>query len=482
MKRMKSVVWFNLIIALLTGGLLLFSGCEKNSTEPPEPGLELSKAATEGLVSGWQTLHSVSSVNKMDRVVSDGVPVNEEEAGGIYSKSQLRAEVAKLQKEMGAVLAKQSFGKITGDSLIWFVDWTDPVTGASVRKALYYNDSTGHARYYEAVYRFPGQVRLQYDSTEFRVDLNFTLNNSTDDRFLSLHKFTQFKAGFQVDHIEASAVATDYGPGNEVTGAILNNAVWYGAQSQLDKLTQVFELHPDESGHIEERLDYRDGTFLQRMVNFYADYTGEFSETWRNGTTVTGTFDRLEDDNHAAFTQIVNFPAGHNPQRLEQSAEVTLNPTDSSSSAIFKEKIHFAGGLLDTTRLDVQEFWENGLKKTHLESWRSSGAHADLLISHYEDYQEIAGNFTTPEGYFILVNATNYNDGSGELWLKIYESETAYNNGEPPIATIYIHYNADGSGAGEMTEQNQKYHVSVAPGGQMTVSDQEGHSQEVSGF
>ncbi|NIW80960.1 MAG: hypothetical protein GWN16_16505, partial [Calditrichae bacterium] len=98
----------------------------------------------------------------------------------------------------------------------------------SVRKALYYDSQTGNARYYEAIYQFPNQIQLEYDSTEIRADLNFTLEDTTDDKLLSVYQLTNFKPGFYVEKKEGQADVTDYGPNNEVTGATLHNEVFYG--------------------------------------------------------------------------------------------------------------------------------------------------------------------------------------------------------------------------------------------------------------
>lgn len=474
-KKLSVVVLFVLALWL--------AGCEKNTTSPPDQELELTPAANQGLVGAWTTTHSLQSATEVTGIVKENFFNGKEDVEGISSPQQLISEYRKMKTGMSVALSGNSFGRgMLGDSLLWFIDWTDSITGFSVRKALYYNSGTGYARYYEAIYRFPPQLQLEYDSTEIRVDLNFTLHNPADDRLLSLFKYSRFKSDFSVDSTQSVAQVTDYGPNNEVTGAVLDNQVWYGQQSQLELLTQNMELNPDESGHISQRLDYRDGTFMQRTVNFYADYTGDFSEVWRDGTTVNGTFDRLEDDNHAAFTKTVNFPTGHDPVKIHQAAEVTLNPADSSTALMLNEKIYFANGGLDTSQFNFEEFYEAGLKKTHLEGWNSDGSHADLLVTHYPEYKEVDGTYTAPDGYFMLIQAIFYNDGSGELTLKVYENEQAYQNGEPPVAIITIHFNPDGSGSGELAQGEDRYRVQVNPGGKMTVTDQKGRSSSVNGY
>jgi hypothetical protein len=250
----------------------------------------------------------------------------------------------------------------------------------------------------------------------------------------------------------------------------------------LRELRQDLAINPDESGSISERLDYRDNTFLQRTINFYADYTGDYSETWRDGTQVSGTFDRLEDDNHASFTRLVDFPDGFFVNTIDQLADVTLNPVDSTVSLLLNEKILFRSGLLDTTELVIDEYFDNDVKNTHLQATRSDGSVADLLVTDYPGYQEIDGSYIGPDGYYSLIHAFLYSDGSGELWLTVYDSLQAYQNGEPPIARIHIHFNPDGSGEGELAEDDVSFNVNVNPNGEMLVQDNEGRTTTINGY
>ena len=47
------------------------------------------------------------------------------------------------------------------------------------------------------------------DSTEVRADLNFTLEDDTDDRFLALYKFTEFKEGLSAREFGEAARAAE---------------------------------------------------------------------------------------------------------------------------------------------------------------------------------------------------------------------------------------------------------------------------------
>jgi len=461
----------------------LVTGCEKNTTDPNDDILQLSQAATEGLTSSWQTIHSLNSVDEVGGMISGEFQSEDVELEGIYSTSQIQIEFNKLRVRLNEAMDYHSTEGIQfDDSLIWFIDWTDPISGISVRKALYYYTDTGDARYYEVKYQFPPQLRLAYDSTEIKADLNFTIYDSMDDKFLSLYKLTKFKEGFLVQEKEVDAQATHWDSKNQVSGAVLNNHVWYGSKSKLDQLAQILQLKPDESGSVWERLDYRDGTFLQKTVNFYSDFTGDYSETWRDGTQVSGTFDRIEDDNHASITRLVDFPTGRFLDKIEQMADVTQNPVNSSTRMLLNEKVYFASGKLDTSQLEVDEHLVGDIKKTHIIASKSNGSHAELTVTHYEEYEEMEGNYTGPNGYFSLFEVILYSDGSGELWLKVYESEEAYLNGHSPIANIYIHFNPDGSGEGEITENDLAYSVRIDQNGEMLVTDNDGRKKSVSGF
>jgi hypothetical protein len=166
-RRRKTMLHWNnvlIIILVLSTSLLFMLGCEKTTTNPGSADFELSQSAEEGLTSTWQTVHSLSSVEQVNSIVTGEDDLNESEYGSINSTPQLNREFHKLNAGLQeAVIAKVGDRILTGDSLIWFIDWTDPVLNMSVRKAFYYNSETGIARYYEAIYQFPNQLKLAYD-------------------------------------------------------------------------------------------------------------------------------------------------------------------------------------------------------------------------------------------------------------------------------------------------------------------------------
>ncbi|MCK6622483.1 MAG: hypothetical protein HUU32_02725 [Calditrichaceae bacterium] len=460
---------------------LPFSGCEDSPTEPAPPStdLQLSAQAKGAAQSGWQLQNTLNTQDQLSGMVSGGAHIFDEE-GMLNSISDIRKEENTLKKIYSYAEKSGGFAKISGDSLIWYEEWS--LGQLSGRRALYYNNETQTARSYEVIFQFPQFLRLEYDSTQFILFVGPSLQDPADDRLLSIDKLTRFEANYFVERVESHAEATDWNAQNQVSGAIAGNTVWYGAQTELLKLQQNAELNPDESGSISERLDYRDSTFLSREVNFYANHTGDFNETWRDGTTVSGAFDLLEDDNHAAVTRIIDFAQNFIVDKIEQGAEYTLDPQDSSSAAVLREKITFRNGAEDTARVEVERFFDAGQWNEHFVVQTSHRGQSDFTVIYYDDYKTFAGEHTTPEGYYILFNGAEYAAGNGEILLEVYASKQAYLNGEPPILTLHIIYNGDGSGRGELAEGGKTYQVVYKPNGEITVRDSSGKTASLTGY
>ncbi len=482
-KSITKPIWFVFFLMVLG---LMFNSCEESTTDPGSgtPELQLSEESKTASQVSWQLMQVNNTHGQLFDMVSGNASPAGDNLGMINRISQVRKQEQKLKLIYDDVHSSSGFGKVTSDSLIWFKEWTDPIFGTAGRRALYYNDSTQIARFYETIYQFPPRVKLEYDSTEIRAFVGPSLSDSTDDQLKTISKLSLFEQGFFVERMESNVEATDYDEFNNVTGAIANNTVWYGSQTRLRKLIQDAEMNPDQSGFINERLEYRDDTFLERNITFFSNYEGEFSETWRTGTTVDGTFDRLEDDNHAAVTRNVNYANNPFVSQLEQSADYTLDPSDSSSISILTQKVHFQSGRLDTSQVEVNRFLDQGHWVEEFAIQTSNHGQSNFTVTYFDTYKEFEGEHTSPapEAYYARFNGVEYVDGSGELWLRVYESEQAYLNGEPPILTAHIRFNGDGTGDGEITESNQNYQISYSENGEIEVSDDEGNSTTLSGY
>jgi hypothetical protein len=374
---------------------------------------------------------------------------------------------------------------ISADSLIFLLTHTDPITGIMVKKALYYDPATGKARYYETLSDFPPQLRLEYDSTEVKVDLNYTWLDSTDDKLESVSKYTEFSSGFFVLKSQSVADVTHWGPGNEVTGIEATNEVWFNTNNVLEKLTQQLDFNPppNHTGSVSEVFDYRNGGQTTKTVNFdFAAQTGDFSENWRNGISVTGTFDMVENDNQGGFTRTVVLPAPFDPFKIEHTADVVLNPMDSTLDMTWNEKLFFRNGAIDTTETIVHQSYENGYKTTNFQVSKANGEHGEFTVVEKEARNEIDGFWVDEMGYYSTFTSFVYPDGSAELWLKVWENEQSFLNGDPPMLEAYFFFNPTGSGYGNYTEDGVAYKIEFEEGGKVKVNDPQGLSAEFSAY
>ncbi len=475
------------ILTLLIAGLLLNS-CQKDPANPnPDPGtnpneLQLSGQAKGASQTGWQVFSSINTQSQFSKLVSGQDEIIEDAPGMINSVQEVQKEVRMMNRVRNFAQKSNALHKITGsDSLLWFEEWTDPVSGTSGRRGLVWDVENQCIRLYETIYQFPSQVQLKYDSTEIAAFVGPSLEDSTDDKLKTVSKLSLFEEGYVVEKVESSVSVTDYDPRNEVTGFTASNHTLYGPQTELRELQQSVEFRPNDSGTINERLNYSDGTFLTRAVNFHPNYTGDFAEQRRDGTRVEGRFDLLEDDNHAEIEIVITFADNPILTKIEQSAEYTLNPQDSSSRGVLSEKIFFANGVSTSSRVEVDRFFEDHWKE-HYTINTSNDGQSDFTITYFETHAEIEGDHTTVEGYFTRFNATYYEDGSGEAWLSVYESKQAYENGDDPVLTMHIIFNSDGSGEGTITEGDVTYNVKFDADGEIVVKDVEGKAVSFSGY
>ncbi len=472
-------------IAVLLGGLLFWaSGCDEAATDPnPATGdLELSAAAQGVAVTGWQTVNNLKTQQQFGDLVSGSGDIITDEAGMISSSAEMRRETARVARVYQFAQQAGSLAKTTADSLIWSEEWDDPISGTAGRRALIYDDETGIGRIYEVIYKFPAQLQLRYDSTEIRIDLNTTLLDSTDDKLLQINKLSEFREGFPVQKVTGEGIVTDWSGSNEITGAIVTNIVEYGDQRNLEKLTQVAEFNPDGSGAVSETFDFRDNTSTQKSVTFNADHTGTFSETWRNGTTVNGTFDDFADDNHAALTRNIDFANHPWLDKMTDRAEYTLDPADSSSDGTVARLLYFLNGNLDSMEVQAHREFDGAYWTESLQIQTANDGATNFTVIEKDNFDEFDGEHFSPDGYYVQFNGIDYDNGSGELWLSVYASKTAFDNGEPPILSAHYIYNPDGSGTGTITENGGTYNVKFDANGKIEVVDSDGRSVALNGF
>ena len=472
------------LIALCIACAAIFNSCDEAAVTPPDDtnSLQLSDASKSAATVGWQTINSLKTESQISQTVKGTMGGITDEIGIINTPIELHRTFNKARQTRAAALHAGILNKLTGDSLIWMEEWDDPVSGTAGRRALYYDAQNGNGRIYEVIYKFPQHLQLTYDSTEVTIYFGNSLADTTDDKFLKLYKNTKFNADFVVREVIGIGEATHWDSNNEVTGATVSNEIFYGNQIEIEKLTQQVDFLPDRSGSVMEKFHYRDNTESTRQISYLPDHTGTYSEVWRDGTTVSGTFDEFGDDYHAAFTRTIQFSNHPWLDKINDRAEYTFNPTDSSSNGTVGRLINFLDGTIDSLEVTAQRQKSGDFWTETLQIQTAHDGSTNVTITEKNQFNEFTGEHFSPEGLYIRFNGTEYQNGSGELWLYVYTSKTAYDNGEPPILTAHYIYNPDGSGNGTLSENGKDYQISFEADGEVKVTASDGHSLTLNGY
>ncbi len=476
--------YIRLLITILFASLV-FSGCDTNTATDPGPvdvETNISEEARTVSQLGWQTVHQINTEDQFSNMVSGSDELFKDDPDMLNTIGDIKAQHDVYKVTHKRMLKEADLSILKNDSLIWFEEWNDSLSGTAGTRAFYYDSETEIARVYEVVRQFPASVKLEYDSTTIRAFVGPDLNDDSDDRLLSVFKESRFVADFPVATSVSSIEATDWDASNEVIGATLTNTLTYNGQGELETLSQNGTLRPDGSVSISERLDYDDGTFHSNAVNINADHTGDVSQVWRDGTTVNGTFDGLEDDNHARVTQTIDFASHPLVDRLEHEAEYSFNPDDSSSSGLLREKVVFVDGQTDSARIEIDHYLQDGYWRSDFDIQTANDGSSQFSVTCFDTYKEVIGTYTAPGGEYARYNGVEYEGGNGELWISIWANEQAYIDGEDPILTAHFIYNGDGSGSGTITEAGKTYQVTFTPDGEITMVDDEGNSETNSAY
>ncbi|MEL6822531.1 MAG: hypothetical protein AAFP70_12265 [Calditrichota bacterium] len=484
MKRMSQ----KLLMLALVASMAWFTGCEDSptdsgsSTPDPTPEFKLSEGAESGAKASFQMVRTMQTQNKLLEAV-EGNPLDIDDIPeAMVTLKDVQMQADRVSRVQEYALQSGNFSKMMGDSLIWSETWDDPVSGTAGKREFYYDSETEIARVLEVITQFPSQVDIDYDSTEIRAFVGPDLGDDSDDRVLSLAKLTRFTPGFFVEKVEGNGTVTAWTSENDIAGADVTNMVTYGPQNEIEKLTESASWNENGTGSLSERVDYRDGTFLSRNVTFSENFEGTFSEVWRDGTTANGTFDLLEDDNHASITNNIDFAANPYIDRLEQAVDYTFVPEDSSSNARLVERLFFPTGELDTTSVDItrRPFGDHVKEEYDIRTTNDGLTH--LWVEYYETYTKVRGEHDAQDGHFGTIDAIEYSDGSGEATTKIWSSRESFNNGDDPLVVITIRYSGDGTGNGTIAEGENVYDITMDSNGEIEVDNRAGESVTLSGY
>ena len=467
-------------LVCLSALLIFFWSCEDNPSNAESDDATLSQAAQSSIQGSWQVISRRVNQNQVNSILFergelvDTDPITVKNSKALYQKIDPLMSAVKEMAQPAYSVKGQT------DSLIWFQEFTNE-GGYSGRRALYYDPVSTIGRLYQAIDEFPAGVRLEYDSLEVQAFLGQLLTN-TDDRVLRVDHLGNFESGFFISSVLGNVVATDWDSENEIVGATALNSVTYRPSSIFEQLEENTEWNPDSSGSFSQRLDYRDNTFARREVIFSDNFSGTFSEIWRTGTTVDGRYDALEDDNNARLERNINFANTPFIRRMEQVIEYTQDPTNGSSTGLAIERFLFRNGGLDSARVEVDRYQQNGNWVEDFEIFTSNDGNAAFTVTYFEGFQTVSGEHEAQDGTYSRFQGTEYEDGSGNLRIEVWAAKQDFLNGEPPIIIIDLHYNNDGSGEGTLTEGNQEYRITMNENGEIDVVDSDGGSISLSGY
>ncbi|MGD9899927.1 MAG: hypothetical protein AB7T22_12450 [Calditrichaceae bacterium] len=467
------------LIIFLSAGILMF-GCENDSTST-QATLEIDAVVEQSASVGWEVNRMASSSNEISLLTGENDYTGDAAIGKINSAEKMKTQAVNMRIEAVEYLPKQmSLSKTTGDSLYYFEESVNQSTGFGVRKALYYNSETGIARFYETIFQFPTWMNMEYDSSEIKISTNYTLEDESDDYIVSLYKLQNFRDSFFINYIESALTVTGYDE-NDVTGFTASMDAYYNEGMNLSHLRQAVVINIDQSGTLREDFDFRDGKTAYNSVTFYANHTGEFSKMLRNGTSISGTFDSVEDDLSGSYTEMIDFPEGSYIDQIYRSAGIEITLPDSILNILLEEAIYFESGNIDSSSAEITVQNISGVKTTVMNIVKSNSAHGTITVEERDSENTISGNWTTRDNYYIVFEAESYFDGSSHLYYEVYLSETAYDNGDPALITGDYTFAPDQTGQGTLFYKGKSYLITFSDSAQAEVSS-DGESASISLF
>ncbi len=462
---MKTRVTGLFVITALSA--LLFTGCESNPTDPTKnKDTNFSEQAKTNSQEVYQTVSSVQRVTEVlrgpDEKVSFSSPAfsstDEGTAMALALKNDLFKKLPPYRK------MKLGVNTIQSDSLLWELTERKQAEGYTETVRYYHDFGTGISTVEVVQYNFDARHELERDSVRIVVDVNFTIDDESDDVLKSLYELKKYKAGNLIDTEEAQITLGDYEPGSEPTTGTFRSTIEYNETNYILKTEEQAELRGENDGEWQREVQYSDGSKSVEKVTFKSDGTGTFEEVQKNGTKKVGEFNIVEDDGQGSFTVLTTYPEGSDPVSVRESGTFSLDAADSTLHGEFQNQITFKDGTVLSEKVKVDESYDDaGNKITTVRVENSDGSTADIRIEERPDGDRVHAEVVEADGTFIIADVIYFSDTSARLTFKIYTSKQAYENGEEPVASGMINFNPDGSGSGSVTDSEGEHEVTIDP-------------------
>jgi len=478
MKQQSFSVW----AVTLTVSLLLMSMFACSTEDPTSPddndnqANEMVQSTSSSSVAIYQNISSFKQVTTLIQgpaAIADlDVPeVKDPNTATNFARSMKQKAFTLLSRDMKA-LSKN--GQVAfGDSVIWDVTERNEKEGVTYRVSLIYDTMTGKARLFVVGFDYREGHPLEYDSTEIRADLNFTILDDSDDVLLSLENLKRYRPGQLISEENGSFVPDAHAPGTEPTGGILMSEVKYSDSSFISSTKGTLEFHEGQGGSYMRTSKFSDGSESSEEATFNVDGTGTFSESRRDGTQIDGTFDSAEEDGKGGFSLTTTFPAGHDPVSVSESGEFDINASDSTISGSFEREVTLLNGDVEKESVMVSQVRVGDVLTTSLNVENADGSNGHITITESPEVDQVSGEWTNTDETFLVFTAQSYPDDSAHLDAKVYASEVAFEDGAEPIASAVFDFYPDGSGMGVVTEDGKIYDVTIHPDGSVTIKERE---------
>jgi len=474
MKEKSFSTW---IVTLVLSFLLMamFACSTENPTSPDDNENQVNKMVESTSSSSVGIYQNISSFKQFTNLIQGPAAIADLDVPEVKDPNSAMNFARSIKQKaftLGAndlkdlkVLSKT--GQIAfGDSVIWDVTERNEDEGVTYRVSLIYDDETGEARLFVVGFDYLEGHPLEYDSTEIKADLNFTILDDSDDVLLSLENLKRYKPGQLIREESGSFVPDAHAPGSEPEGGTLMSEVKYSNSSFISSTKATLEYHEGQGGSYMRTSKFSDATFN-------VDGTGTFSESRRDGTQIDGTFDSAEEDGIGAFSLTTTFPAGHDPVSVRESGEFNINASDSTISGSFEREVTLLSGDVERESVMVNQTRVGDVLTTSLNVEKADGSNGHITITESPEVDQVSGEWTNTDETFLVFTAESYPDDSAHLDAKVYANEVAFENGAEPIVSAVFDFYPDGSGMGVVTEDGKIYDVTIHPDGSVTIKERE---------
>lgn len=457
--------------AAIGAALVCMLGCSSNNPASPNNNNDtVTQTVKSASGTSVKIYRNIASFTQMTEFIVGPNEIVDLEIPEVKNPGQAAAFANSIGKRALAKLSVARPGaevqSANGDSVIWDVVFEED--GITYRSKLIYDDATGKARLFLIGFEFPEGHPLSYDSTEIRVDLNFTLFDDSDDILLALDVLKRYKPSQLIQEERGSFVPDSHPAGTEPSGGVLTSDIRYSNSSFISSTSARFEYH-ESGGSFSKESVFSDGSKSREAATFGEDGTGTFSELRRDGTRIEGEFDSGEEDGQGSYSLTTTFPNGHDPVSISESGVFSINAADSTLDGSFEREVTFQDGRTEVERVAVSQTRVGDVLTTTLNVENPNGSSGSITILETPDVDQVSGEWLNADGTFLLFSAESYTDGSAHLEFDLYASKSDFESGAEPIASGVFDFYPDGSGQGTVTEGDQTYEISVHPDGSETI-------------